>query len=662
MIPKGPDFGWLAILSPSHFNISLQSSSNSTDVWTDLPRKTVTARGRKPSRRKRKGRRSLGWGVLLLVVGLFSLVCQISALGAVEGAVSSFVGALGQDWGRAQLGLFGYPALALPLVAAYAGLALLRGTTERLLRQLLGFLLLIASLAVFFALATPEDAAPVTFGGWFGAWAHGGLHAALGGLGTVLIAVLALLFGFTLATGVRFSEILDFLGRGGKSVGRAVGRGAKAVGRAVREVAASEEAPANPPADPSQTESPSTPAPSDEPVAKPVRRGLEPVHGAPLEPPPLGLLGPTEPIDSTTDDRDAAWAETLRAFLEQHTVAANIVGYERGPALGVFELRLAPRERLNKLEKLTPELALALQAPAVRIVPRPERGSVDVEVPLAERDTVPLRRLLEEPAWQTHPAPLAFPVGLRLDGTAELADLAQLPHLLIAGTTGSGKSVFLNALLLSLLCRVGPQTLRLLLIDPGRVELTPYAGLPHLIVPPVIDPLAALGELEALVQEMDQRYQLLARARKRSLESYNAAAEAEDRDPLPWVVVAVDELAELMVATGRGVEQPLSRLAQMARAVGIHLVAATQRPSVDVVTGVLKANFPSRAAFKVRSAVDSRVILDQGGAEKLLGRGDMLFLPVGAAEPLRLQGAYVDETAVSAVVRHWRGTPPPSAS
>ncbi len=333
-----------------------------------------------------------------------------------------------------------------------------------------------------------------------------------------------------------------------------------------------------------------------------------------------------------------------------------MVEYTEGPSLGRFELRLAPGVRIASLDRLRAELALALGCNQVRFAPNPERGTVSLEVPLARRRTVRLRELLEEPGWQEHESPLAFPVGLTQDGRVVVADFCELPHLLVAGTTGSGKSVFLNALLVSLLYRVGPRHLRLVLVDPGRVELAPYDGLPHLLETPVYEPYGVLAILGRLVDEMDLRYTRLSAARCRSIADFNATVGERNDTPMPYIVLAVDELAELMAATGKALEQPLARLAQMSRAVGIHLVVATQRPSVDVVTGVMKANFPSRIAFQVRSKTDSRVILDQGGAEELAGGGDLLFLPVGATEPLRLQGAYVGVAEVDAVVGYWAGT------
>jgi S-DNA-T family DNA segregation ATPase FtsK/SpoIIIE len=620
-------------------------------------------------RKKRDKGRAVGTGLVLLVVGVVSFVSLIVFLdlGApddLSDTSSGFVGDLGLSWGRAQVWLYGYLALALALVAAYVGVELLRGTRERLGRRIVGFLLLVTSLAVLFGLTGvgSADTPWHGYGGWIGVGIAEGLLGAVGSLGTVVLALVGLIFGFTLATGVRVAVLAGGFAKGCWWVTGRVGRlfRGRDWSRAVPETRA--------PVEPEPTvETPPEPAevsppepeevPSDE-VPEWRQPGVSPVREAP----PLDLLGPLEPGDQPPDPEELrARVRTLVGFLEQNQLAANVVEYTEGPSLGRFELRLAPGVRIASLDRLRAELALAMGCSQVRFAPNPERGTVSLELPLERRRTVRLRELLEEPDWQEHGSPLAFPVGLTQDGKVVVSDLAELPHLLIAGTTGSGKSVFLNALLVSLLCRVGPRHLRLVLVDPGRVELAPYDGLPHLFESPIYEPYAVLAVLGHLVDEMDRRYNRLSEARCRSIAAFNDSVDGQGDAAMPYIVLAVDEMAELMAATGKAVEQPLARLAQMSRAVGIHLVVATQRPSVDVVTGVLKANFPSRVAFKVRSKTDSRVILDQGGAEDLTGGGDLLFLPVGATEPLRLQGAYVGVEEVDAVVGHWAGTAPHGA-
>ncbi len=628
-------------------------------------------------KKKRDKERAVGTGLLLLVAGALSFVSLVVFLdsGAPESigeASSGVVGDLGLSWGRAQVWLYGYLALALALVIVYLGVELLRGTREKLGRRIIGFLLLVTSLAVLFGL-TGVGAADTPwhgYGGWVGVGIAEGLLGAVGSLGTVVLALIGLVFGFTLSTGVRLAALAGGVSGAFRWTAGKVGRlfRGRDWTRAVPEAAAPVESVpvepvlpveevnraqrATPPANPEPPE----PEADDAQVAE-LPEWQQPGSSAVHEAPPLDLLGPLNPDDRPDDPEERlARVRILTSFLEQNQLAANVVEYTEGPSLGRFELRLAPGVRIASLDRLRAELALALGCNQVRFAPNPERGTVSLEVPLARRRTVRLRELLEEPGWQEHESPLAFPVGLTQDGKVVVADFCELPHLLVAGTTGSGKSVFLNALLVSLLCRVGPKHLRLVLVDPGRVELAPYDGLPHLLTPPVYEPYGVLAVLGRLVDEMDQRYTRLSAARCRSIADFNATVGERNDTPMPYIVLAVDELAELMAATGKALEQPLARLAQMSRAVGIHLVVATQRPSVDVVTGVMKANFPSRIAFQVRSKTDSRVILDQGGAEELSGGGDLLFLPVGATEPLRLQGAYVGTAEVDAVVGYWTGT------
>jgi len=612
-------------------------------------------------------------GLFLLVAGVLSFVCLIVFLDQsnVNEVSSGFVGDLGLSWGRAQVWLCGYTALALALVVAYVGVELLRGSFERLGRRFFGFLLLVVSLAVLFGLTGigGTDTPWHGYGGWVGVGVAGWLLGAVGSLGAVVAALVGLIFGFTLATGVRLAALGGGLIGGCRWVAGKVGRlfRGRDWSRAVPETTAPvESVPAEPvlPVETTNRAQRATPPAKPEPPEPEAAEehtdlpewqqpGVSAVHEAP----PLDLLGPREPVVQPDDPEERrARVRILTGFLGENRLAVNVLEYIEGPSLGRFELRLAPGVRIADLDRLRVELALAMGCRQVRFAPNPERGTVSLEVPLVRRRVVRLRELLEEPVWQEHESPLAFPVGLTQDGKVVVADLCELPHLLVAGTTGSGKSVFLNALLLSLLFRVGPRHLRLVLVDPGRVELAPYDGLPHLLLAPVYEPYGVLAVLGRLVDEMDQRYNRLSEARCRSIAAFNATVGERGDVPMPYIVLAVDELAELMAATGKALEQPLARLAQMSRAVGIHLVVATQRPSVDVVTGVLKANFPSRIAFQVRSKTDSRVILDQGGAEELAGGGDLLFLPVGATEPLRLQGGFVGVAEVDAVVGYWTGT------
>jgi S-DNA-T family DNA segregation ATPase FtsK/SpoIIIE len=372
-----------------------------------------------------------------------------------------------------------------------------------------------------------------------------------------------------------------------------------------------------------------------------------------------------KPIDRRLVEKGG---ETLEATLLEFGVDAHLVGMTIGPTVTRYELELGPGVKVNKVTSLSHDIAYAMASPDVRIIaPIPGRSAIGVEVPNRQRQLVNLGDILvvEEGAKPGSVHPLEVGLGRDIAGKPFGVNLATMPHLLIAGATGAGKSSCINSLITSILMRATPDQVRLILIDPKRVELGQYNDVPHLLTPVVVNPKKAANALDWAVREMDLRYQLLADVGFRDISGYNAAFDRGDlrRDPLeggseyerlPFIVVVVDELADLMMVAARDVETSICRIAQMARAVGIHLVIATQRPSVDVITGVIKANVPSRLAFSVSSLADSRVILDQAGAEKLIGKGDMLLVANGSGKPQRIQGAWVEESDVHKVVAHWR--------
>ncbi|RME34624.1 MAG: DNA translocase FtsK, partial [Thermoflexia bacterium] len=315
------------------------------------------------------------------------------------------------------------------------------------------------------------------------------------------------------------------------------------------------------------------------------------------------------------------------------------------------------RVKVSKIVALADDLALALSAKTIRIqAPVPNKGLVGIEVPNEEVSLVALRDIMESEAWERVRSPLRLALGQDVSGAPYVADLRAMPHLLIAGTTGSGKSVCINAILTALLLQNTPDDLKLLLVDPKRVELMPYNGIPHLLVPVVVDMERVVGALQWVLREMDSRYRRFASVGARDIVDYNerVAAASPEVGRIPYIVVVIDELADLMMLAPQETERAICRLAQMARATGIHLIIATQRPSVDVVTGLIKANFPARIAFAVASSVDSRVILDMPGAERLLGRGDMLFMPPDAPQPIRLQGAFVSDAEIQRLIAYWK--------
>jgi S-DNA-T family DNA segregation ATPase FtsK/SpoIIIE len=361
--------------------------------------------------------------------------------------------------------------------------------------------------------------------------------------------------------------------------------------------------------------------------------------------------------------------------LNDFGVDAKVVGALPGPVITRFELQLAAGVKAGKLTNLSRDLARSLSVHSVRIVEViPGKSYVGLEIPNETRQTVRLREVLSSSAYREHPSPLAMGLGLNIQGIPEVVDLQKMPHLLVAGTTGSGKSVGLNAMLLSLLLKSTPEYLRLIMIDPKMLELSIYEGIPHLLAPVVTDMKEAANALRWCVKEMDRRYQLMAAMAVRNIGGYNEKVKAgidagtpllnplqpegtQPRDPLacmPYIVVLVDEFADMIMVVGKKVEELIARLAQKARAAGIHLIVATQRPSVDVITGLIKANIPTRMAFQVSSKIDSRTILDQSGAEQLLGYGDMLYLPPGSGHPVRVHGAYVSDQEVQKIVEAWR--------
>lgn len=369
--------------------------------------------------------------------------------------------------------------------------------------------------------------------------------------------------------------------------------------------------------------------------------------------PPLSLLmdAPLHTGEEQYLSRRAAIIErTMRSF----HIEAQCIGSEIGPRVTRFELKIGPGINVSKVVGLSDNLALELAVKAVRIeAPIPGRSAVGIEVPNAAPELVTLKSILESPLNQQSNHPLTVGLGRDIAGQSVVANLAKMPHVLVAGATGSGKSVCLNALIVSLLTRNAPDTLRFILIDPKRVEMTTYQELPHLACPVVHDVNQAQSALKWAVAEMERRYRMLEQARARNIAAYNRQAEPEER--LPFIVVVIDELADLMLMAGQVIEKLVTRIAQLSRAVGIHLIIATQRPDVKVITGTIKANIPSRIAFATVSYIDSRTILDGNGAEKLLGEGDMLFAPIGENVPIRVQGAYLADPEIERVVEWCRG-------
>jgi S-DNA-T family DNA segregation ATPase FtsK/SpoIIIE len=382
--------------------------------------------------------------------------------------------------------------------------------------------------------------------------------------------------------------------------------------------------------------------------------------------PPLELLRVAERSERIDEDDLKDCARAIEQKCQEFDIGGRITQINPGPVVTTYEFKPEAGIKYSRITGLAEDLCLALKAESILIERIPGKSTVGIEVPNAHRQTIVLREQIESAEFINSPSKMTLALGKDLIGRNRVSDLAQMPHLLIAGSTGTGKSVFLNSLILSMLYKATPDELKLLLVDPKRLELGLYEEIPHLLAPVVTDPKVASNVLRNATREMESRLKLLAARGVRNIDQYNRTfqkgqslslfddAENAEHKPLPYIVIVIDELADLMMVDTSNVEESITRLAQMARAVGIHLILATQRPSVDVITGLIKANFPARISFRVASKVDSRTILDANGSESLLGRGDMLYLPAGSARLNRMHGPFVTEDEITAVCDHWR--------
>ncbi|MGH3088997.1 MAG: DNA translocase FtsK 4TM domain-containing protein [Rubrobacteraceae bacterium] len=588
------------------------------------------------------------FGVLLLAAGLFFTAAFASGAGAFLGEAGRF----------AVTRLFGVAGFALAPISMVVGVLLLMGALP--IRRVLGAALVFLAFAATFAARLPERGRFASelyseAGGVVGSGIYGAVHLVAGVIGAVIVVGLLYAVGLSLLTGVTFKAVFESAQSGFESLKGRLGERKKDRRGASREKSSQPRGVEDLYAEledglvVSGKEKRADPVCEDEfEVVLPKQRegGLprerEVVSGE-YTPPPFSLLG----RGSGSPGHDAEeTSRRLTQALADLGVEATVARAVVGPRVTRYELRLGSGVKVGKVSNLRQDIAYALAATEVRILaPIPGKSAVGVEVPNTRPAKVTLGDIFED---YPEAEDWALPVGLGKDisGRAVFMNLAEMPHLLVAGTTGSGKSVMLNALLTSLLLTTDPRRVKMVLIDPKRVEMTPFARIPHLITPVVTDVKKAANALGWAVSEMERRYEVLEKMGVRSLDGYNERAET----PMPYVVIVIDELADLMMTAASKVEDAVIRIAQKARAVGIHLVVATQRPSVDVITGMIKANVPSRIAFAVSSQVDSRVILDSPGAEALLGMGDMLFKPVSASRPSRIQGAFIGEGEVEKVV------------
>ena len=587
-------------------------------------------------------------------------------------------GPVGQALAGTALRALGVAAYLFPLYLGYFTVALLRRGAEGFggLR-LVGAALLVASIAALAGLVTGGRAV-VRGGGWLGGFVGVALGDLLGGPGAFLLLAVVLVVALVLATGV---SAIEASGRAARWLAAAARAGAA---RLRRRPPAAEE--------PSETPRPKLPillddavepppeAPADKPppiIREPERRPDAPRRAKRSELqeelfaedtyrlPALNLLDPpvrtTQPLDEAALHASSRILETKLADFQ---VTGKVVAVRPGPVITTFEFEPAPGVKVNRIVTLADDLSMALRALSVRVLaPIPGKPVVGIEVSNPRREKVFIRELLESVEYEHADSKLALALGKDTTGNVVVADLARMPHLLVAGATGTGKSVSMNAMVMSILYKSSPRDVRFIMIDPKMLELSIYENVPHLLVPVVTDPKKAAAALSNIEREMDMRYRLLHEKGVRNIDSYNrllresagveeapASPEGLTHHHLPRIIIIIDELADLMMMVGREVEESITRLAQKARAAGIHLILATQRPSVDVITGLIKANFPARISFQVTSRTDSRTILDAIGAERLLGEGDMLFLPPGTARVQRLHGAFVSDADVHRVV------------
>lgn len=646
-------------------------------------------------------------GMLLLVLAVLSMLSLLSYdardpswfhhLGGPD-APRNWIGRVGANLAEGLLQLFGLAALLLPVVLAFVGWHRLRGEGfASSYGKLLGHGVALVALAALLDLLYGH----VEYGGFVrpaggevvGRGVASALRALFGSLGATFVAALGLASGIVLATRFSFVRAGAYLAASLAALASAAAsrfrafveaRRRAAEKRAVirkharRHAAREGEAAQEPPPPPEVRTRPPIPLPQNPevlaakpakplvPVSAPQPRPPSPPKQQPLplertQPgialPPLELLN--EPAVQRGEDRDEllARANQITEKLREFSLEGHVVAIHPGPVVTTFEYKPEAGVKYSRVTGLVDDLCLALKAESVRIDRLPGRSTIGIEVPNRLQETIYPRELLASERFRSSKSKLTLALGKDISGEVLTAELDRMPHLLIAGATGAGKSVGLNGMITSILYKATPRDVRLLMIDTKMIELGIYADIPHLLVPVVTEPKAASTALQWAVREMEQRYRKLASVGVRNIEQFNALLEAEPSramtdertgeeiplSHLPYVVIVIDEMADLMIVSSADVEESVMRLAQMARAVGIHMILATQRPSVDVLTGTIKANFPARIAFRVSQRVDSRTIIDQGGAEQLLGRGDMLFLPSGSSRLVRVHGGFITE-------------------
>jgi S-DNA-T family DNA segregation ATPase FtsK/SpoIIIE len=594
---------------------------------------------------------------------------------------ANFVGRVGAFLSELSFQLFGYAAYLVPAVIACAGWSYFWCQPfEAIYTKLTGVTLLVGCSTAFLSLVFGStDVAGKTFdaggsiGGWLGAWFADYLNRT----GSLIVILTLMMLSIILSTQFSFGRMFANASQGSRDLSaRSVGfvRGwleDRRKQQQRREVVAKHTKKAPAVAAATSARDAKEVKDKDDAVAAPVLAARKKADIAPPVPaadveapraprrqgaftlPPLSLLDPAKP-EQKVDERELMdAARQLEEKCREFAVEGQVAQIHPGPVVTTYEFKPDAGVKYSKITSLADDLCLAMQAESVLIDRIPGKSTVGIQIPNLNRESISLRELLDSDAYQRSGSKLTLALGKTIHGEPYVTDLATMPHLLIAGSTGTGKSVGLNAMLTSILYRATPDDVRMIMIDPKRLELGMYEEIPHLLTPVVVDPKKAANALRWAVREMEERYKTLAAEGVRNIEQYNrnirlvlqetGNKEADAPKPLPFVVVVIDELADLMMVASNEVEESICRLAQMARAVGIHLILATQRPSVDVITGLIKANLPARISFRVSSKIDSRTILDANGSEQLLGKGDMLFLPPASSRCIRLHGPYISE-------------------
>jgi S-DNA-T family DNA segregation ATPase FtsK/SpoIIIE len=596
------------------------------------------------------------FGIFLAVFLYLSLVSQLVS------PQRNWCGAIGDFIAGGLFSFTGWGAFLLPSLILLSALLSfkIRFSWQRLPQLTAGLTGALISFCGLLAAMPLDDSQFGAAGGFLGKAGFLLLSSGVGNIGTVLVFSLVFLVSLMLATQFSVYQFLLLCTTAGKFMSQMLFSGMQRAVTAKRE----KEPPARksmsstkeilepqvlvtaavpefkelaPPASPKSE--------AEEFAAKPVARGDWKL-------PPLSLLAKGERVTEALD-KEVYYklSQQLEQKLRNFGVSGKVIGISPGPVVTTFEYSPAPGIKINKIAGLADDLALGLKAQSVRVIGSvPGKAALGIEIPNEKRQIVYIRELLGADEYRTNSHKLTIALGLDVVGNLALANLAKMPHLLIAGATGAGKSVGINTIIASILYNATPTEVRFLMVDPKRIELSGYEGIPHLLHPVVVDPKLASRALNWAVREMERRYRVLEEARVKSFDSYNESAA----EKMPYIVVIVDELADLMMVASKDVEASIARLAQMARAAGIHMIIATQRPSVDVLTGLIKANFPTRISFKVSSKIDSRTILDASGAEHLLGAGDMLFLAPGTANLKRIHGAYISEKETAAIVTFWK--------